>query len=258
MSSTSILSVAAVGGALYCASQPAKSGRDPRAVSDVCEAATGMSVMPVGETGTGTIEKVGDMDVYVAGSGERCVVLVYDIFGFSPSQTRHNCDWLAAQGFLVIMPDLFRGSGRRDPNFKRPQDEDVDRELAEVVLPFAKAKGGKTIGIVGFCFGGGAAMRAASTGLFASCGGVHASGMNSPVGEALVGQALSPVMLLQAGGDPELSPVHAAVKKMASIEDRSVLRTYWDQNHGWCGATGNRAGDERLKVSPSPPPSPPG
>jgi dienelactone hydrolase len=43
------------------------------------------------------------MDVYVAGAGPRAVVLVYDIMGMSPSNTQHNCDVLAAAGFLVVI-----------------------------------------------------------------------------------------------------------------------------------------------------------
>ena len=49
---------------------------------------------------------------YVVGSGERCIILVYDIHGFAPANTQHNCDLLADAGFLVVMPDFFRGSGR--------------------------------------------------------------------------------------------------------------------------------------------------
>eukprot|EP01043_Picozoa_sp_COSAG02_P113989 COSAG02_NODE_50266_length_321_cov_1.391892_1_plen_97_part_10 len=75
------------------------------------------------------IEKLDDMDVYVVGTGERAIVLIYDIFGFAPANTRHNCDLLARAGFLVVMPDLFRGKGRRSPDFVRPQNDDVDAEI---------------------------------------------------------------------------------------------------------------------------------
>ena len=51
------------------------------------------------------------------------------------------------------MPDLFRGSGRRDPAFERPTEEAVDTDLYEKVMPFLKAKGYSVVGLVGFCFG---------------------------------------------------------------------------------------------------------
>lgn len=217
----------------------------------VCEAAcAGKSVIPAEDgQGAGTIVKIGDMDAYVVGSGERCIINIYDIFGFSPVNSRYNCDLLASAGFMVVMPDLFRGSGRRSEGFVRPQNEDVDKEILDVVVPFVKSRGAKDIGVNGFCFGGGAAMRLASSGVFSACSGIHASGMDSPNGEGVVAKALCPIMLLQAGGDPDLRPVYETIQKMQSIKGVSVLRTYWDQRHGWCGATGDRAGDIRVKAA---------
>lgn len=133
----------------------------------------GSSVIPASEqAGDGKNERLGDMDVYVVGkpAGGKAIILIYDIHGVSV-QCRHNCDMLAQAGFLVVMPDLFRGSGRSDPNFKRPQAEVVDQEILNTVVPFVRAKGGNQLGIVGFCFGGAAAMRLAASGAFAACGG---------------------------------------------------------------------------------------
>ena len=96
------------------------------------------NVIPEGEKGRGSVETVGDMDMYVVGSGERCIILVYDIHGFAPPNTQHNCDLLADAGFLVVMPDFFRGSGRGQEGFERPDSDVVDAELADIVLPFVK------------------------------------------------------------------------------------------------------------------------
>ena len=35
--------------------------------------------------------------------------------------------------------------------------------------------------------------------------------------------------MLQAGGDAPLGPIWEMIKKMNSIKDQCVLRTYWDQ-----------------------------
>jgi hypothetical protein len=127
------------------------------------------------QVGAGKNERLGDMDIYVVGkpTGGKAIILIYDIHGVSV-QCRHNCDMLAQAGFLVVMPDLFRGSGRSDPNFKRPDAATVDREILESVVPFVRAKGGKQLGVVGFCFGGSAAMRLAGSGVFVACGGTNA------------------------------------------------------------------------------------
>jgi len=51
------------------------------------------------------------LQVYVVGEpdGRPCVIWNYDIRGFNGGRTRERCDDLAAQGFMVILPDYFRG-----------------------------------------------------------------------------------------------------------------------------------------------------
>eukprot|EP01046_Picozoa_sp_COSAG06_P077997 COSAG06_NODE_25667_length_631_cov_1.159774_1_plen_148_part_10 len=104
------------------------------------------NTIPPGPQGTGKVVTVGDMDLYVAGEGPRAIVLVYDIMGFAPANTQHNCDVLAAAGFLVVMPDFFHGSGRGQEGFERPDSDVVDAELANVVLQFVREQGGESIG----------------------------------------------------------------------------------------------------------------
>ena len=221
---------------------------------------TGGNVIPDEDDvfGAGVVEQLGDMDVYRVGSGTRAIILIYDIMGVS-AECRHNCDQLAAAGFLVVMPDLFRSDklrhwsrtpGPAGRPAQRPEAADVDREILQTVVPYVQGLGGRELGIVGFCFGGSAAMRLAPTGVFLACGGCHAGGLKSPEGEALVAKARCPIMLLQAGGDPDLKPVFEAVKEMDDdIRDKSVLRTYWDQKHGWVGAHGDRKGDPRVRAA---------
>ena len=95
--------------------------------------------------------KVGDMEVYRTGAGNKCIIWCYDIYGFTVSlstynysrksnskeshvnkwwifannylllsifcwcqggRTRQLCDMLADAGYLVILPDFFRGEWR--------------------------------------------------------------------------------------------------------------------------------------------------
>lgn len=211
-------------------------------------ALAGRSVMP-GPKAQGVIEKVDDMDVYVVGKGPRCIVLVYDIFGFEPANTRHNCDILAEAGFLVVMADFFRGSGRGKEGFQRPNTPSVVAEVLEKVLPFAVTKGAKVLGVLGFCFGGAISMNLASTGRFASVGGIHSGALDVDGGVPLISKTTCPIMLCQAGNDPSLADIYALMKKLdPQISKNSVLRTYWDMNHGWCGATGDRS-DPKIRCA---------
>ncbi len=96
----------------------------------ICDATwKGRSVAPLeGVEGTGAIVNLhDDMRCYIVGSGARALIVIYDIFGFAPANTRHNCDLLADAGFLVVMPDLFRGSGRGADGFVRPANDQVPR-----------------------------------------------------------------------------------------------------------------------------------
>jgi dienelactone hydrolase len=62
----------------------------------------------------GTIEKISDLDVYVAKPKDKskpfkkAVIVCYDIFGFHPN-VKQYCDLLAEAGFLTVLPDYQRG-----------------------------------------------------------------------------------------------------------------------------------------------------
>eukprot|EP01031_Cornospumella_fuschlensis_P044955 gene44955-54987_t len=66
---------------------------------------------PEGYVQQGTVQTLGDLPVYVVGSREskRAVIVGYDIYGFEGGRIRNICDEIAAAGFLVVLPDFFRG-----------------------------------------------------------------------------------------------------------------------------------------------------
>merc|ERR1712106_1136626 len=71
------------------------------------------SLLMLGEEGyqpKGKVVRVEDLDIYVVGNGEKCVTWNYDIFGFNSGRTKELADLLAESGFLVVMPDYFRGT----------------------------------------------------------------------------------------------------------------------------------------------------
>ncbi len=50
------------------------------------------------------------MRIYVVGSSENVLLVAYDIYGFeNGSRIKELCDFLATQGYLVILMDFFRG-----------------------------------------------------------------------------------------------------------------------------------------------------
>jgi len=109
----------------------------------------------------------GDMPGYLAvppGSGPwPGVVVVFDIGGMS-QDLRNQTDWLASEGYVALLPDLYWGRSwvrcirsimrdaiaRKGPTF---DDLDASREYLERV----DGCSGKT-GVIGFCMGGGFAL----------------------------------------------------------------------------------------------------
>ena len=86
--------------------------------------------------------------MYFVGAGSKCLIWNYDIFGFDSGRTRQTADLFAEAGYLVIIPDFYRGT------YREPTAPDVVQWLKEVtnwtklkqtfedvVMPFARSKG---------------------------------------------------------------------------------------------------------------------
>merc|ERR1719347_1195364 len=58
----------------------------------------------------GIVEKVDDLDIYFVGNAPKCIIWNYDIFGFNSGRTRQTADLFAEAGYMVIIPDFYRGT----------------------------------------------------------------------------------------------------------------------------------------------------
>ena len=169
------------------------------------------------------------------------------------ANTRTQCDRLARLlGCPVVMPDFYRGgvSPMSDPSLGdfmswvatgNRKWESVERDL-DTTIAHLKAKGCETFALVGFCWGGYVALQAAATCKFACTVGVHAAltltGDSSGACTEQVARLKAPIMLLQAGNDPDLKPTAQAMKALEGLGDKCVARTFWDCDHGWAAARG--------------------
>lgn len=164
------------------------------------------------------------------------VVLVHDAFG--PGDDMHEqADWLAAAGFLVAMPDLYRGrlpitclkgtfaqiSAQRGPAFDLVESARADLAASEDCTG--------TVGVIGFCMGGAFAL------LLAGRPGWAASSVNygilpDDLDAAFAGAC--PVVASYGGADPVLrgaaATVEAAALRAGVVAD---VKEYPGAKHGF-------------------------
>lgn len=159
---------------------------------------------------------VGDLPVYTIGQGCKAIIMIYDIFGTHGGRTRAICDSLALQGYTVYLPDLFRGNAW---SANKPLDiefiswlkgfsiENIQKDVIETLLPYAKQEGKTSFGIIGFCWGVWVAFNLCASKEF-KCGvGVHpslplAEHMNQTE-EGITKAVSCPQMIIAAGNDKD-------------------------------------------------------
>uniref|UniRef100_A0A7S1Q490 Dienelactone hydrolase domain-containing protein n=1 Tax=Neobodo designis TaxID=312471 RepID=A0A7S1Q490_NEODS len=188
-----------------------------------------------------TYDRQGD-NVYITGEGNtKGLLFVPDIFGPHPN-AYHVADILAGKGFLVVVPDFFRGKEwpledfppkdgfAADPfqNFIKALTYDNLKPRVEQGLKLLKALGATSIGAVGFCWGGKIAISALGEGLVKAAASPHPSFFTVEDAKAVKG----PFALLPSKDDGELADVKAALNP----DFKHVYHYFDDMHHGFCAA----------------------
>eukprot|EP00879_Flechtneria_rotunda_P028196 GHRR01030284.1.p1 GENE.GHRR01030284.1~~GHRR01030284.1.p1 ORF type:complete len:195 (+),score=58.28 GHRR01030284.1:468-1052(+) len=172
-------------------------------------------------------------------------------------QFQQFCDRVAAAGFLVAAPDIFRGQPWTLDKFPpKPEDnfqgwiqsytfEAVDKDINATVNAL-KAKEVTKFAMLGFCWGAAQAVQAAIAHpqTYSAVGFLHPSLFGKE--RELCSKMQIPLFLASASGDPYESIQEAmSGTKGAS---KSVYRQYNNMVHGFCSARGNFDDPEDAKA----------
>ena len=173
------------------------------------------------------------------------VVLIHEIFGLS-DWAKEMADELAAQGFIVIAPDMLSGLGpngggssefpSQDATVKAvstldPADVNADLDAAADYGKHIPAANGK-IAVVGFCWGGGKSFAFA-----AHRKDISAAFVFYGPGPADVSTILAPVYGFYAGNDARIgATVPGTTEAMKAAGKRYEPITYDGAGHGFMRA----------------------
>ena len=177
------------------------------------------------------------------------VVVVHEVFGVDAAM-RDHVDRLVSLGYLVLMPDLFsRGGARRClvATFRAlraghgPAFADIEAARAHL-LARPDARG--SVGVIGFCMGGGFAL------LLAGSGGYGAASINYGMLPADLDDALDGACpIVGSYGGSDLSLRGAAAKLESALVARGIehdVVEYADAGHGFLNAL--PAGPRLMRV----------
>jgi carboxymethylenebutenolidase len=183
------------------------------------------------------------------------VILIHEIFGLS-DWAKEMADELAAQGFIVVAPDLLSGFGpngggssefpSQDATVKAVSalDPDVVTADLDAAADYAKhipAANGK-IAVVGFCWGGGKSFAFAT----------HRKDLPAAFvfygpGPADVSTITAPVYGFYAGNDARIgATVPATIEAMKAANKKYAPITYDGAGHGFM-----RAGEDPTNTVPA-------
>jgi len=198
----------------------------------------------------GVVDQVGDMNIYRTGAGTKCIIWCYDIYGFTGGRTRQLCDMLADAGYLVILPDFFRGEWRgvtsEDlvPWLHKHSDWYGSRqaEMCDTVLPYARSHGAQVFACVGTCWGGYMVTRLSGYSDFKAGISFHpattfiAENVNKEKLYEVLDEVGCPQMVLTAGNDHKNEKPGGLAQKIwgvMSFGEECIYREYRDMEHGW-------------------------
>ena len=194
----------------------------------------------------GSIERVGDLDMYRVGKGEKCIIWNYDIFGLNSGRTKQTADLFSEFGYMVIIPDYFGNGSSIIPWYpnateliKEQSDwTNLEKTWKEIIFPYAESNGAKKFGVLGTCWGTYLVMRLSSDPKVSAGISWHPSHtqISRNLGEdplELMRAVQCPQLIMPAASDPvedKTGGVHVNIlEENAGVE----VVEFPEMQHGW-------------------------
>jgi len=182
------------------------------------------------------------LSVYSVGNSSKCIIWGYGIFGFSAGRTRQLCDYFAEQGFLVILPDYYRGTfqipwlpGAKEFLKKQSNWTSIKSDF-DLVKEFAESKGAQTYGAIGTCWGTYPTIRLSTLPEFKAGVSMHPS--HSPVmtileenEEEIYKQITAPQLFMPSGSDSPNVKLGGLAENV--LGDKLTIVEFNEMQHGW-------------------------
>jgi len=205
----------------------------------------------------GVLETEGDLPLYRVGSGEKCIIWNYDIFGLNAGRTKLLADLFSSFGYMVIIPDFYRnGDGRSptDPDVvdfiksKTKWTDGLEKDILNCVLPYAKKHGATRFGAVGTCWGSYVVLRLCAMPDFFAGVSWHPShtpicGLIGEDVKQLVSDVNCDQLFMLADGDAKEDMSGGQAKQI--LGDKLKVVECLDMKHGW--TTRGDMSDENIK-----------
>jgi carboxymethylenebutenolidase len=164
------------------------------------------------------------------------VIVIHDIFGMS-SDLRHQCDWLAAAGYLALGPDLYSWGRKRVCLRSTMRDLQAGRGRAFDDINAARnwlvndERCGGQAGIIGYCMGGGFSLLLAPSGNY-SASSVNYGMVPDDAEDVLTGAC--PIVASYGARDRRLKGTAARLEKALEADGVPCdVKEYPDAGHSF-------------------------
>jgi len=216
-----------------------------------CDACVTIPPVSAVYTPKGTIEKLGDFDMYVTGPKDSKIayISIYDIFGLK-ANVMQFADKLADTGVRVVMPDFFRGK----PWEKIPLDRselmswimvhgtwDIVNKDLKLVIEYLKSHGAHKFAAYGFCWGGKMSLLSTKE-LVSAAALIHPA----PASAEDAKDVNAPVLIIPTKDDGDYLPFMEAIKKKP-FGAKCYHERFDDMHHGFAAARGDWSNPQQAK-----------